>query len=403
MILDNFVPEGDQIGAAKLIKRWWKVRNKQCFSMGGYAGTGKSTLIAYIIHLIKQDYKATKKIPAGIPVEQHQYYTQFQVKYITFTGKAAMVLQRKGLDAQTIHSLIYKAQPMIIKETLPNGTEVEKEVMKFSRRSRMELGHIDLIVIDEASMVSKRLYTDIMKLGIPVLAIGDHGQLAPVGCNFNLMENTDTYLEKIHRQAEGDPILKLATMARQGRFIPFKTFGAHCLKTDWDHVNWDHLAKVSQVICGRNDTRRELNEGIREHLGYEDPLPVKGDKLICLKNNFDEGFVNGMMGVADRAHTFDQHTGLYRLDWQDELGNGRYDIKSDATKIITELDGMVPKRGLAEAEQFDFGYAVTCHKAQGSQYPSVVLVDEPLGDAKDRNRWRYTGITRAEHTLIMVA
>jgi exodeoxyribonuclease-5 len=64
---------------------------------------------------------------------------------------------------------------------------------------------------------------------------------------------------------------------------------------------------------------------------------------------------------------------------------------------------MVPKRGLAEAEQFDFGYAVTCHKAQGSQYPSVVLVDEPLGDAKDRNRWRYTGITRAEHTLIMVA
>lgn len=403
MFIDDFVPEGDQIEASKKINRWWKARTKPYFALGGYAGTGKSTLIASIIHLIKQNYKANKKIPAGVPPEHKKFFGQFCVKYITFTGKAAMVLRKKGLDAQTIHSLIYNVQPMIIKEEMPDGSFVEKEVLKFGKRSRIELAHIDLIVIDEASMVSKRIFDDIMALNIPVLAIGDHGQLSPVGCNFNLMENADAYLEKIHRQAEGDPIITLATMARQGKYIPFKKFGKHCLKTDWDHVEWGHLAKVSQVICGKNDTRRDLNAGIREYLELDDPLPMKGDKIICLKNNFDEGLVNGLMGVADASHGFDQHSGKFRLDFHDEMGIGRRGTMVSAVDFMPELDGMVNRRGLAECEQFDFGYAITCHKSQGSQFPSVVLVDEPLGDSRERNRWRYTGITRAENTLIMVA
>ena len=164
---DIILTEEQQLAINKILL-WFELSQSQEFKLGGYAGTGKTTIIKCLI-----GPDLSSKIHPVI---------------CAFTGKACHVLRKKGLlSAQTIHSLIYDA------------LMDEDGSVTFTLKTRLE-SRPNLIIIDEASMISADLYRDLRSFGIKLLFIGDPGQLEPIGDNPNLMKQPDYVLTKIHRQ-----------------------------------------------------------------------------------------------------------------------------------------------------------------------------------------------------------
>ena len=161
-------------------------------------------------------------------------------------------------------------------------------------------------------------------------------------------------------------------------------------------VDWGY----DQIIVGRNKTRHEINQCAlfkQTDIDYNSsPLPIGGEKIICLKNHRKLGLVNGAIGIAGKAFqisdnvcSMDFHTN-YR-SW----GN----LHCDSNIFLN--DGYRPTYK-QEIQQFDYAYALTCHKAQGSEFNSVAIVREAFGDEIERRRWIYTAITRAKEKCMMV-
>lgn len=357
----------DQQLAFDRIKDWLEEPSEKLqLSLGGYAGTGKTTLL--------------KKLLDG----------RHRVAVMAFTGKAVSVLRKKGLyNAQTIHSSIYYV--IVIKKKL-----------FFTLRSEID-GYPNFIVVDEASMISTLLFKDLQSFGLPILWVGDHGQLEPVGENPGVMLNPDIRLEKIHRQAENNPIIMFADKVRRGN-AP----GAIHQKKDEptivvklrSQLTDDDLTKAEQVICAINRTRVQLNRRIRSKLCIdkaESNDPKVGDKVICLKNNRRFGVFNGLQGKILELSA-DPNWPVYEakieLDTNQvtevEIAKAQFNM----VKGLCDLDS-----SLKDTTHWDFAYAVTCHKAQGSEWPSVVVIEEtcPLWSMA---RWRYTAVTRASERLV---
>ena len=355
----------EQAGAVTAIKDWFNSIDstfKTTFVLGGYAGTGKTTLVNFIVDDLKLE--------------------ENDIRYVAYTGKAAMVLRKKGLPATTIHGLIYR----------PRIDEHGK--VTFCRRSFVELEKVKLIICDESSMVGNAIKSDLESFGIPVLYIGDCGQLPPVSKDqINLMAYPDYVLNTIHRQALDNPIIRLAHAVRMGEDISFGMHGDSCFVLPWYRVQDEYLLSADQVICGFNNTRKKLNSQIRELMGFKSDLPEPGDKLICLKNSNEAGLVNGMMGTCVSYDSIGKYLGFTN---DDGVGYECLDIDDQVF-----LGGEVYyQRGI---EQFDFGYAVTAHKYQGSEAPKVLVFEELFGsDTEQHRRWRYTAITRASEKLMLI-
>lgn len=334
------------------------------FRLGGYAGTGKTTMIKEIIKTIRGT-----------------------VFVCAFTGKAAFVLKRKGIGASTIHGLIYK----------PEVDETTHQV-KFTLRDPTDL-QCDLIVVDEASMVSHALYHDLKSFHKPILFVGDPGQLEPIGDNPNLMKECDYTLKTIHRQALNSPIIGLATAIRNGgsSYDPRK-YGSQgeSLVFQTKVLKPDLLYKVDQVITAKNDTRRAVNAKFRQDKGYGtfDGLH-EGEKLICLKNDSALGVFNGQIMYIDEIR--DERPLYYEAVVSFEGLDGKRVIPIWSEPFYRELNES--DRPPKEVAKCDFGYCITCHKSQGSEWDHVLVVDEWLGRAWDMARWRYTAVTRAAKKL----
>lgn len=362
--MNNITLTDEQLGAAKAIKKWFDRALRTYmppFVLGGYAGTGKTTIIRYIV-----DY---------LGLEDNE------VRYVAFTGKAAMVLRKKGLPATTIHSLIY----------IPQKNKDGK--ITFVRRSHLE--GVSLIICDESSMIGKDLQTDLEAYGIPILYVGDHFQLPPVSKDqTNLMINPNYRLETIHRQALDNPIIRVAHAIRSGQDVGFGRYGETVFVIPGHKMTEKYLLAADQVICGFNKTRHWLNDRVRGLLEHEGGLPEPGDKLICLKNNHNLGLINGMLGKCQQYNPDSQVLNFISDDGVNYCG---LDIDEG---IFTER-----KAGAycKDIEQFDFGYAVTCHKFQGSEAEKVLVYEELFGyDADTHRRWKYTAYTRASGKLIIV-
>lgn len=355
----------EQAGAVKAIKKWFDEIDstfKTTFVLGGYAGTGKTTIVPYIVDELK--------------------LAEEDIRFVAYTGKAAMVLRKKGLPATTIHGLIYR----------PRVDDQGK--VTFCRRSFVELERIKLIICDESSMVGSAIKTDLESFGIPILYIGDCGQLPPVSKDqINLMAFPDYTLNEIHRQALDNPIIRLAHMVRTGQDIGYGKHGDTCFVIPWFRMQDEYLLSADQVICGFNNTRKRLNGEIRGLLGFQSELPEPGDKLICLKNNHELGLVNGMLGTCDAYNSLHKH-----LNFTNDDG-----VKHELLDIDDQvfLGGQVYyQRGI---EQFDFGYCLTAHKFQGSEAAKVLIFEELFGnDEEMHRRWKYTAITRASEKLLIV-
>jgi exodeoxyribonuclease V len=365
-----FTPHQDI--ALKAVADWLRAKPRktatpQVFRLFGYAGTGKTTLARHIAE--------------GVEGE---------VKYAAFTGKAALVMRNKGCDeASTIHSLIYRAR------------ETRDEQPTFELWDDAPASKASLIVIDECSMVDAELGRDLMSFGCPLLVLGDPAQLPPIqGGGFFTNAEPDAMLTEVHRQAQNDPIVRLSMDVREGRSIEVGAYGETEVVRRGD-LDPSRVMQADQVLVGRNNTRRAYNMRIREKQHIIDPLPVAGDKLVCLRNNRKKALFNGgLWRVRARAQSKSRVVTM-RLVPDEELAAKavKVSVRSDCFEGGIE---QIPWEQRKPYDEFDFGYVLTVHKSQGSQWDDVVLFDESFAFQDSRARWLYTGITRAAKRLSIV-
>lgn len=348
-------------------------------TLGGYAGTGKTTLMK-VLHQ-----------------ELREQNPEIKIAYMALTGKAAAVLKSKLEELEpdfigTIHSYIYH----VISD-------------KFGRILRIELNtnpkpKVDLIIVDEASMVTRKIYNDLTQIGIPIIFVGDHGQLPPIGDNFNLMNSPILILNEIFRQALDSPIIRLATAVRMGDPIPYES-GLNLIVMPKRDFNQNILINSDENqlnIVATNKQRTAFNHLVAEKLETTSKgFPTKNAKVICLRNNHEENLYNGMLGrVVSDVDEFDEHNLTFIFEPFGEEARRVEASKYSFFNCYNKLPEGITFREIKN--QFDFGYAMTCHKAQGSEASRVIIVGSGFGDPEDRRRWQYTAITRAQEELIWV-
>ena len=373
----------DQKRALEGLLEWQRRPKKQFISLGGYAGTGKTSLIAEL----------RRKLPKKI-----------KIAFASFTGKAARVLRGKLVEGKaiyekdscgTIHSLIYS--PIV------NDKE---EIVGWERKEEVEA---DLIVIDEASMVDESIWTDLCGYGKPIVAVGDHGQLPPIRGSFNLMAKPDLLLEKIHRQARGNPIIEVSVWARKTGKIPVARYGdlVRKIRREEGGEEIEEILKNYNeewmILCGYNKSRIRLNNIIRQYQEKNPFGPVGRDRVICLRNNHSKMIFNGMLGT------------LIEIEDEGEFYRGKIAMDGEEDEyeglILKEQFGREGAINFSEqrykslkADLFDWGYVLTVHKAQGSQAKRVLLFEERFSqmDEDEWRKWLYTGVSRAEEELLVV-
>ena len=383
----------------KSIVDWYKkpVTESQVYHLYGYAGTGKSTIVNHTIEELKAHGGCTKVVTAA------------------YTGKAVAVLKNKGVpNAETIHRLVY---------TKIGDDENRKPI--FSRKEKFEVTPSDLMVLDECSMIGNKMANDIKALGRKILVIGDPGQLPPFEKDPGFFTRTpEAFLEEIHRQALDSPIIRLATMVRKGEKLP-KTFNEgdvwiapYNAETREALFNND-----AQIICGTNGNRRSLTRLIRERFGYQGEMPQIGEPVMCCKNNYRYNFFNGFMGDLRDLQIFgkdvtDQKGVAYvKDDWFIDVYLDDASDEKLFRRILIDpylflnhyhdgklesIESMDKNIRYGVYSEFDYAYVITCHKAQGSGFKNVTVVDDCSELKCDPKKWLYTAITRSESGLTLL-
>ena len=420
-----------QYAAYRDIKRWL-CTSQQVYQLGGYAGTGKTTLIS---HLANEN--------SG------------RVFVFAPTGKAAHVLQNKGISkAATLHSGIYKPVPrdrvavkrlneeiddyrMQLRTAPPTRAahlqkqlaEAEKAMRKlladkiFVRNDESKIRNAALVIVDEASMVGKVVWEDLLSFGVKVLAVGDPAQLPPVKdeSKFLTTGTPDWMLTEIHRQALESPIIRVSMAIRAGDKIqPYgdtvQYWPASNRPSKWRERA---LEECDQIICGFNKTRQSLNAfalRLYEHKGCF-PTGAGYEKIIVLENDRELGVFNGQSIILTDVELREGRS-LYALvcrdpEWETEaytpIGKSAvYKGFFEATLSPTENLLFDDKRlGRMQGVHADWGFAITCHKSQGSEWETVAVVDDGFAKAHHSNRdmrkrWLYTAVTRASERVVFI-
>jgi len=299
-------------------------------------------------------------------------------------------MRSKGChSASTIHSLIYRAR------------ESGEETPSFELWNDAPASKAKLIIIDECSMVDAELARDLMSFGVPLLVLGDPAQLPPIsGGGFFTDAEPDAMLTEVHRQAQDDPIVRLSMEIRAGNPLTQGQYGETQVVRR-DALDPQRVLDADQVLVGRNVTRRAYNARLRERRGFTDALPMAGDKLVCLRNNRRKGLFNGGLWMVKERPKPRRQIIRMHLKPDEDLGERliKVSVRPECfTGAIEEFDW--PQR--KAYDEFDFGYVLTVHKAQGSQWDDVVLFDESGAFPDNRDRWLYTGVTRAAKRLTIV-
>lgn len=393
MILTAKQEEGLKIAVARY-------KNKEPWTcISGYAGSGKTTLVKHIIEALDLD-------------------PEDDVCYVAYTGKAANVLRSKGNpNAKTLHKLIYK-------------TEMRNDKYVSILRTEFEQPY-KVIVLDEVSMIPQNMWEELLGFGVYVLACGDPGQLPPIsGTQASVIQKPHIFLDEIMRQAQESEIIRLSMLVREGKELPlFK--GNEVQVFNRNELNEGMLLWADQVLCATNNNKIALNKNIRKQLGYTEDFVV-GEKIICQSNQWEtlsnEGtpLTNGTIltvnSITPSELYYSYKTNVnpkvipisyinatsevnemypyLMLDYNALLtGNDTFDISSIIAirKSRDKLDRWkVPIH-------FDYGYAITTWKAQGSEWDNVLLLEEnhPF-DTEEHIKYMYTGITRASKKLVII-
>lgn len=381
-------PNADQERALAAIIEWYQSDPVEPFVLGGLAGTGKTALLPMLHETLRA-----------------------RIRYVCPTWKAAHVLTRKlhaaGINdsATSIHNLIYNPRGILHEEACQMWTKPEDGCDMKCKKLCWEFDPKDkpqLLVVDEASMVDPRQREDIARLGSPTLYVGDHGQLPPVqGTSIFDERRPDALLEKIQRQALDSPIIPLSRVIREGaaswlrqaELMGFRVLSSGAKSTDrYDAKLADppHSDPQTVFIAGTNAGVDKLNELTRRVLGRgPDPLVV-GDLVMAQNNSKKTGIYNGQQGVIHEV-TMDKWGGVNAKIVM-ETGVHYYG------PVLLKGKDEIPN--LTDIPVIRHSYAVTCHKAQGSEFRNVVVY---LANSRpETSRWLYTAVTRATHTLTFV-
>ena len=365
--------------------------------ISGYAGTGKSTLVRFIIDALDVD--------------------EDKVAYATYTGKAAEVLRKKGnRNAMTLHRLLYDSIP--------------RQGGGFIRIPKKQLDY-DIVVVDEVSMVPKTMVDMLLAHRVYILFLGDPGQLPQIDKKeaHNLLDRPHVFLDEVMRQAAESEIIQLTMKIRNGEDIPFM-HGKEVIIAPKAELVTGHLTWADIIICATNKTRHNMNRQKRELLGYSGVLQT-GERIIVKRNYWEDcdedgnALVNGTVGtVANPYESFVRIPSYVKNDRRDlpligciftpDGGKSFDTFEIDKDYLLKEepcvdwrvsyqLGKLKPKIGDILPKQATYGYALTCHAAQGSEFDKVLVIEESFPfDKKEHARWLYTACTRAAEKLVLV-
>ena len=375
-----------------------RYKNKEAYTcIAGYAGTGKSTLISFIIEALNLKHK--------------------EVAYVAFTGKAANILSQKGCpNATTAHKLLYHSKP------LPDG--------RYIHEPKTTLDHqYKLLVVDEISMLPKEMWELLLRHHIHIIACGDPEQLPPINPDMDnhVLDHPHVFLDEIMRQAAESEIIRLSMHVREGN--PLETF--QCDNQQVQVITKNDVVTgmyewADQIICATNNTRVNVNNNMRKLRGFSD-APQENDKVISLSNHWDifstghAPLTNGSIGYLKEftvqsiylpkyiyngslevmiatveTEDKDIFTGL-TLDYNFLINNKKTLSPQQEYKLLKN------KRYMDPPFDFTYGYAITCHKAQGSEWQKLLVFEEKFPfDKEEHRRWLYTAITRASEKLVIV-
>lgn len=367
-----------------------RYRNKEKFTIiAGFAGTGKSTLVQFIIKEL------------GLREDS--------VAYCAYTGRATQVLRSKNCpNAMTTHRLLYFSK--------------EKADGTYSHRPRPFLeGNYKLIVCDEISMLPKSFFDLMLTHKVHIIGLGDPEQLPPVSDEkderHDLLDNPHVFLDEVMRQAADNEIIRLSMDIRNGVPLTYSK-GKDVWIIPRNKFSDRMLLTSDMILCGTNSTRTMLNAQYRQKVFGNDvpPHPINGDKIVCMKNNYDyinnfgDVLINGQTGIISNIRT--QNTKLYRPELIANFttpDNGVFvDVPMDY-KLFTHGEQTINKENFWKFKKevkpclFDYGYALTTWKAQGGEYDKVVVFVENFPYELDmRRKFLYTSITRAAKKLVII-
>jgi exodeoxyribonuclease-5 len=378
----------DQLKVINEAYEFYKDPNRQVYEFSGGPGTGKTTVLLGILERLNLN--------------------PLKVLSMAYIGQAAINMRLKGLpNAKTIHSSIYET-----KEVLDEVDEYyNRPKVKFVTVDK-DLSAIDAMIIDEGGSVPLRNKADIEKHGKKIIVSGDIDQLPPVMDEPAYLTDPEkiTRLRTIIRQKEGSGILYLGQRALAGLPLQYGNY-KDCIVVDEDEITDEILKKAGVIICGTNRMRDKLTNKIRHDLLHiNNELPVYGEKVVFRKNNWTiecDGIniANGLRGtIVNSPNPVDMRDGNFMVDFQpDKFEQVFYDLPCDYKYLLAPHNErkFLKFDKYQTGEKLEFGYAITCHMAQGSEYNSGIFFEEDMGGDL-RNRFMYTGITRFKNGLILV-
>ena len=390
-------------GQEKIVQEavnWYYHSSNQVFEIAGWAGSGKSVVLHEVIRRL------------GL--------SEGEFMAMAYTGQAACVMRTKGFKgARSIHSSLYELVRTEIKKIDPfdnvNTTfNTKKYKYEFLPIPAGYLpSYIKLFVIDEAYMVPRFMLKDILKHGIKVIVAGDPGQLPPIGDDPGFLVGDGIYyLTEIMRQQSDNPILYLATRARNGEPIHCGLYGNRALVIEDKDLTIDMIMNVGNIVCGTNKTRDLYNSGVRNKLGYP-PFPVFGDRVICRNNNWNcvvdnIALANGLTGYITSTVSVDKFTDknkkTFRMDFLPDLLDRPFfnlSVNIDYFTANAERRNEMKQDRFVRGELFEYAYALTTHLAQGAESPAGILIEEFLKPSI-QSKLIYTGITRFRDYMVYV-
>ena len=347
---------------------------KSFFILNGGPGTGKTTTVKGILNICRS------------------FFPDATIQLCAPTGRASKRLaQLSSCDSRTIHSLL----------------QWNKDDNTFAKNEEDPL-EIDFLIVDEFSMVDTHLFAQLLK-ALPrycrILLIGDEDQLESVGPG-KVFEDLIAshicpiiHLEKIFRQSEGSGIITLASQIRKEERC-FYEDGVTFIERDAKDImecldeivrnkdmdNLQILAPMYKGVAGIDAINVYMQALYNPQSNSKSQFRVgttvfrEGDKVMLLKNLPDDDVYNGDIGSIVSIDTVDRVNHVISVDF----GNTIVDFSSDFLYYLNHA------------------YCISVHKAQGSEYESVICIVEPNARYMLEKRLLYTAVSRAKKELILI-